>query len=299
MSTENIVTDDIPIIKSLLQQVLGSDRYKTLMRLGGMTNHTYTAQTSTGDYIVRIPGEGTEEVINRRDEEVSTRLACDLGIDAPLLFFGKTGEKVTACIPNAVTMNAHLLRDSERVVQVAEIFKKLHNCGKDTGVPFEVFDMAATYEDFIHKNRVPLYEDYEDVKRRVMALREELYADGSVKKVPCHNDSLCENWVDGNGKLYLIDWEYAGMNDAMWDLADISIEAAYDDILDERLLKAYFGREADPKEKKRFQANKVFLDYLWTLWGKIRVPFDGDEMEQYALNRYERLKQNLQKVGTI
>ena len=119
----------------------------------------------------------------------------------------------------------------------------------------------------------------------------------SVKKVPCHNDPLCENWIYGDNQLYLIDWEYAGMNDGMWDLADVSIEADYNDEHDEILLKEYLGKEPSLIERQRFIANKLYLDYLWTLWGKTRVPYDGDEMEEYALNRYIRLKSNLKKFN--
>ncbi len=87
------------------------------------------------------------------------------------------------------------------------------------------------------------------------------------------------------------------MNDGMWDLADVSIEANYNDEQDEILLKEYLGKEPSLTERQRFIANKLYLDYLWTLWGKTRVPYDGDEMEEYALNRYIRLKSNLKKFN--
>lgn len=116
-----------------------------------------------------------------------------------------------------------------------------------------------------------------------------------VKKVPCHNDPLCENWVMGKDGLYLIDWEYAGMNDGMWDLADVSIEASYNEVQDRALLNAYFGRQETLDEKRRFLANKIYLDYLWTLWGLTRVFFDGEVMQSYADKRYVRLKTNLLK----
>ena len=83
------------------------------------------------------------------------------------------------------------------------------------------------------------------------------------------------------------------MNDAMWDLADISIEATYSKAEDDLLLKEYFCRDYTREEYKNFTANKIYLDYLWTLWGKTRVPYDGEFMENYAKDRYVRLKDNL------
>ena len=292
---QKIFDQDLILVKELMNKVLGTDRYADVQRLGGLTNHTYKVILPDGRiYVIRLPGEGTEELINRRDEEVSTRLACSLGVDAELLFFGEKGEKVTEYIEEAQTMSAASMQTEENLSKAAEVFRKLHTSGADTKVPFEVFDMAASYENIIRKNRVALYEDYPAVKAAVMEIKGYIDAGSAAAKVPCHNDPLCENWVmDGNGRIYLIDWEYAGMNDGMWDLADLSIEAALEPGQDEALLRAYFGAMPTQAEYERFLANKLYLDFLWTLWGKARVPFDGEEMEQYAAGRYERLKTNL------
>lgn len=192
-------------------------------------------------------------------------------------------------------MTADKLRQKEIIIQIARIFNTLHGSGCNTGVPFEVFDMALSYEKIIQNNHVVLYEDYFLIKDKVMQIKAHVEKSGEVKKVPCHNDSLCGNWVlSDEGRLFLIDWEYAGMNDAMWDLADISIEAEYSEKEDSFLLREYLGRVPLRDEIERFEANKIYLDYLWTLWGKARVPFDGESMEQYALERYIRLKRNIE-----
>ena len=294
---QKIINQDLILVKELMNKVLNTDRYADIQRLGGLTNHTYKVTLPDGRiYVILLPGEGTEELINRKDEEVSTRLACSLSVDAKLLFFGEKGEKVTEYIENAVTMSVISMQEEENLTKAAEVFRKLHMSGVDTKVPFEVFDMAASYENIIRKNSVALYEDYPVVKAAVMEIKGYINAGSAARKVPCHNDPLCENWVqDGNGRMYLIDWEYAGMNDGMWDLADLSIEAALEHGQDEVLLRAYFNAEPTQAERERFLANKLFLDFLWTLWGKARVPFDGDEMEQYAAGRYERLKTNLKQ----
>jgi len=286
-----IVQADIPVVKALMLKVLGTDEYADLSRMGGLTNHTYKVTLKNGEeYVVRIPGEGTEEVIVRRDELISTKLACDLGVDAEMLYFGEDGSKVTRYIKNAVTMSADLLKDSEKISQIAEIFKKMHNCGIDTEVPFEVFEMAASYEKVIEDNNVPMFDDYAEIKAEVMRIKAEVDSLIDIKKVPCHNDALCENWVLGDGRMYLIDWEYAGMNDGMWDIADVSIEAGFDEEYDDMLLRAYLGREPDVIHKKHFLASKIYVDYLWTLWAKMRVPYDGQPMEDWATERYTRLK---------
>ena len=142
--------------------------------------------------------------------------------------------------------------------------------------------------------------DYAAVKAEVMAVKRQIDAACDITPVPCHNDVLCENWVvSAAGKMYLIDWEYAGMNDGIWDVADLSIEAVYDHTLDEALLRAYLGREPETMDWKHFLANKLYVDYLWTLWAKARVPYDGQPMEDWAAERYARLKENLLEFQQI
>lgn len=298
--THEIILEDVPQIKKLVLNVLGADHYKKLSRMGGLTNHTYKVTLDNGEeYAVRIPGSGTEELIVRSDEKISTQLACDLGIDAQMLYFGEDGSKVTKYIPDAVTMSAAALKEQKRIEQVANIFRKLHSCGVDTKVPFEVFDMAEVYEKIIHEKQVDMFADYREVKDEVMRIKSEIDTAVEIHKVPCHNDPLCENWVEGNGRIYLIDWEYAGMNDGMWDLGDISIEAGFDDVCDEMLLRAYLGKEPSAVDKKHFLASKIYVDYLWTLWAKTRAPYDGQPMENWAIERYTRLKAFIQTYNCI
>ena len=128
-----------------------------------------------------------------------------------------------------------------------------------------------------------------------LAVKQQIDSVCDIQNVPCHNDPLCENWVlsADDDRLYLIDWEYAGMNDGIWDLADVSIEGVFTPENDELLLTEYLGSKPDQNEYKHFLANKIYVDYLWTLWAKTRVPYDGQPMEDWAVERYARLKDNL------
>lgn len=296
-----IVKEDIPEIRAILLKVFCSGDYKDIRRLGGMTNRSYNITKLDGsEYLVRIPGDGTEALINRLDERKSTELACRLGIDSDLLYFDDDGKKVMKFIEISQAISSDLLKKRENIKQAADIFRKLHTCGVDTGVRFEVFEMAAMYENLIDKGRIKLYNDYPDIKRTVMTIKSEVDAHGIAKRVPCHNDSLVDNWVLSNkGKLYLIDWEYSGMNEPMWDLSCLSIEAEYSEVEDNILLDYYLNHEPNAEEKKRFLAAKLYVDYLWTLWGLTRVPYDGQFMQEYADGRYLRLKKNIEAFNKV
>ena len=191
-----IIKKDLSAVAGLLQKVLGKSDYSDIRRLGGLTNHTYHVIFANGEeYVVRIPGEGTEEIIVRDDEKKSTQLACKLGVDAPMLYFGENGAKVSQYLKNAQTMSAETIKSATHIAQIAQIFRTMHDCGEDTGVPFEVFDMAAGYEKIIDNMNVPMFADYDRYKAKLMQIKEEIDSTLEIKIVPCHNDPLCENWV--------------------------------------------------------------------------------------------------------
>jgi len=89
------------------------------------------------------------------------------------------------------------------------------------------------------------------------------------------------------------------MNDGMWDLADVSIEAGFSEELDELLLSEYLGRLPETQDRKHFLASKIYVDYLWTLWAKARVPYDGQPMEDWAQERYARMIGNIQAFSRL
>ena len=166
---------DIPKLKELMQMFFGEGEWNAIERLGGMTNHSYKITRNDGqEYLVRIPGEGTNEMINRFDERKSTELACRLGIDSQLLYFGDDGRKVMKFIYDPQPMNEEVMCRRENLLQAVDIFRRLHTCGCDTGVRFEVFEMANLYEKIIREGGVAFYDDYESVKKTIIAFVERL-----------------------------------------------------------------------------------------------------------------------------
>ena len=294
------MNQDTQRIEELITTKINECTIKTIRRLGGLTNRTYYVacekRKSIQEYVVRLPGLGTEKMIVRSDEEKSTKLACKLGIDAHLYFFDSiTGEKITEYISNAKTMSVEDLQHKESIILMADTLKKLHHCGENTGVYFNVIDLAETYERVIYNDGGILYDDYNEVKAYINRLKNEYMP--FVEMVPCHNDPLCENWMlQNNGKMFLIDWEYAGMNDPIWDLADLSLEADLTCEMEKFFLQSYFGRMPVEKEWNALKINKILIDYLWSLWGISRVIYEGEVMKKYADNRWQRMKKNMKKV---
>lgn len=270
----------------------------SITRMGGLTNFNFKANVNGETLALRLPGEGTEDMINRREEYISTKLANELGIDSELLYFNEAnGAKITRYIEGAETMNPDTIKDHQNLTMIAELMHRLHTCQQDTKIIFDVFEMVSEYEQIISQHGLSLYDDYSEIRETIFSYKAELET-YNIQRVPCHNDPLCENFVKGKGRMYLIDWEYAGMNDPFWDLADISIEADLSNEDELFLLQQYQGKELTETHLRRMQMNKVFLDFLWCLWGIARSPYDH-ELIAYAQARYERAKQNIRKLENM
>ncbi|WP_312654137.1 phosphotransferase [Proteiniclasticum sp.] len=268
----------------------------SIVRLGGLTNYNYKVVVNHSSYVVRIPGVGTEDLINRHDESLTTVVTNEIGIDAENIYFEpKEGLKVSKYIDDAITLNEQLVKDPSNMKDMAGLFAKLHSCNRSIPAVFDVFDKIVEYENLLSAETENFYwDDYEEVREKVFSLKN-MYRSFNFDTVLCHNDPLCENFIKGSDRMYLVDWEYAGMNDPMWDLADVFIEGNFSDD-DEALFKSfYFGRAATPVEEKRILMNKVFLDFLWSLWGKQRYSC-GEDLLEYANQRYIRAKENMSKI---
>jgi thiamine kinase-like enzyme len=270
---------------------LGVDDVST-ERLGGLTNRNFLLGTPKGKFVLRLPGEGTSEYISRANEGHAARTTSEIGVNAPLHFFDdKDGVQLAGFIDGAVTMNAERFKDLGSVRRAAESLRRVHDSGKSFLNRFELFQMIDDYLEILARKDAPLPDGYHDVKREAEAVRAALAA-RKLPSVPCHCDPLAENFLDTGAKVYVIDWEYAGNNDPMWDLGDTSVEASFGPEQDAALLEAYFGGRVPAGEAGRMVLYKAMCDLLWTLWGIIQHVNQNpaDDFWAYAVGRFERCK---------
>ena len=118
----------------------------------------------------------------------------------------------------------------------------------------------------------------------------------NIQLVSCHNDTVPENFIKSGTKIYLIDWEYSGINDPIWDLAAISIESKLNKEDENKLLNYYFGRKPTKEEKLRMHINKIYQDFLWSIWAILKEA-KGVTFGSYGLDRFNNAKQRLEEVN--
>jgi len=259
-------------------------------RLAGLTNVNHLVEHEGSRYVLRIPGAGTSEYISRTNEEVAARSASAAGVNAEVVFFDATdGLMVTRFVEGAATMNAERFTDLEACERAGRAFRELHTRATPFATDFDLFGMIDEYKTLLASKGATLPEGYEELQVTAEATRAALEATARPL-VPSHCDPLCENFLDTGERMYLIDFEYGGNNDPMWDLGDLSVEGGFDAAQDRALMRAYFGHDPGAADVGRMVAYKAMCDVLWALWGMVQHVNDNpvEDFLAYANRRYAR-----------
>ncbi|WP_298985505.1 choline/ethanolamine kinase family protein [uncultured Roseibium sp.] len=270
---------------------------KQITRLGGLTNLVHRVDLDDQSVVVRIPGENTEEYIDRGIEKHNAAAAARAGVSAEVLFADAvSGVMITRTIDGIETMTADLFKSrAGSPGRAGAALAKLHASGETFRFRFELFSMIDDYLKVLSTKDVSLPHGYEDVVVVAMPIGEVLAA-ANLPLAPCHCDPLCENFLDDGEKMWIVDWEYSGMNDPLWDLGDLSVEAGMNAAQDAEMLAAYFGRQPTAAETGRVVIYKAMCDLLWTLWGLIQLADDNpaEDFWAYATGRFDRCRKLMQ-----
>lgn len=261
-----------------------------VVRLGGLTNLVFRAD----DCCLRVPGKGTEEYINRANEGVAAREAAKAGVSPDVLHFDeRTGVLVTRFIDGTETMSPEKFRSrAGSPARAGKAFRRLHSSGAAFPFRFELFAMIDDYLKVLSGKSVALPAGYHDVVREADENVRSALSAHEPTLAACHCDPLCENFLDTGTRMWIVDWEYSGMNDPMWDLGDLSVEGRFDAAAEEEMIRAYFSGEPRPAQRGRIVIYKAMCDLLWTLWGLIQLANGNpaDDFRAYADGRFSRCK---------
>jgi thiamine kinase-like enzyme len=283
------MSEDFDKIRQVLASIPGAKAKGDITRLGGLTNRVYRV----GDLCIRLPGAGTEEYIDRHNESVAAREAARAGVSPEVLHAASvTGIMVTRFIEGAATMSPEAFRNrAGSPARAGEVLATLHRSGAAFPFRFELFAMIDDYLRILSTKDVALPEGYHAVVAEAEDIKKVL-VNRPVPLAPCHCDPLCENFIDTGQRMWIVDWEYSGMNDPMWDLGDLSVEGGFDAAQDEAMLAAYFGHAPHAADRGRMVIYKGMCDLLWTLWGLIQLANGNpaDDFRAYADNRFARCR---------
>lgn len=270
-----------------------------IIQIGGMSNKNFRVNFEGKSYVLRVPGNGSEGMVERTNEEFNAIESCKMGVNPEIRYFNaKTGIKLADFVENAETLNAATIQRHDNMRKIAKIYQTIHNSRIRLKNEFNIFREIEKYDLLLRRANAEMYEGWEFVRPQVMALEDYLNTLG-VDLKPCHNDALYENFIkDIDGTIYLIDWEYSGMNDPMADFAALFLEARFEKENEDYILDKYFDGDIPHTAREKICCYEILWDYLWAQWTVIKEA-KGDDFGTYGRDRYTRAINNLKKLTII
>jgi len=255
---------------------------------GGLTNENYLVEASGQRYVMRIPGQSTDLLsIDRANEVYNTKAAATTGIGPQVLEHIPVLDVVVLEFISGATMSARTLQSKEMASRIAASFHRLHSAPRFLK-DFNMFRLIEEYLRIVDKHNVAIPAGYRDRLPEVARI-EQAVRTGALPAVPCHNDLLCENFIDDGEALRIVDYELSGNNDPCFDLGNTAQEAEFDQDLRTALCSAYFGRE-DARQLARMNLFALMSDIGWTLWGAIQAKISAVDFDfrGYYASRWAR-----------
>ena len=287
----NLSIEVADAVLARLPSLAGGGRRMELIP-GGLTNVNFKVTTDTGAaYVARFTSPTTSLLaIDRAAEYQNSRIAEATGVGPRIVdYLPDDGVRIVEWI-NGRTFRDDDLDDPTQLERVAQVCRQLHSGARFVS-DFDMFDVQRGYLAIVRNSGYRLPEDYlsyEPIVRRI----EQVLRASSVGTVPCHNDLLAANIVDDGERLWLIDYELSGNNDACFELGNIWSEAMLEPDRLEHLVTAYFGRPA-PVEIARARLFGLMSKYGWTLWASIQDAVSDIDFDywQWGMAKYVRARE--------
>lgn len=277
-------SDAISLIANVLKAPENEITDITVLKKG-MTNRSFLFSCKGGRYIMRIPGEGTDKLIDRRHEAAVYDIINGRGICDEIAYISPdNGYKITKYIDGARVCDPE--NEDDLRACMAKL-KEFHSLGLKVGHIFDIFGMIDFYES-LWKHETSIYKDYSSTKENVMLLRS--YIDVQPKECCLtHIDAVPDNFLFSDEGLRLIDWEYAGMQDPHVDIAMFCIYSLYDREQCDRLIDIYFDGSCPEAVRTKIYCYIAACGLLWSNWCEYKHDL-GIEFGEYSLCQYRFAK---------
>jgi thiamine kinase-like enzyme len=276
-----------------LNDVLGPPEGEAEVLGGGITNHNLRARYGGRDLVVRLAGKDTGLLgIDRDCEREATAAAAAAGIGPEVVTFLREPEcLVTAFIPGR-TLERSDLGKPDVIAEVAVVLWEVHG-GRPIPNRFSAWDIVDRYARTAaaHGGSAPgAFGDLREGARRIHAAVDPAHPEHAP--VPCHNDLLSANFIHDGERLRIVDWEYAGMGNRYFDLANLSVNNGLNEAGDEWLLECYWGEPSTRRRLATVRLMRIMSDFREAMWGVVQSAISEIDFDfaSYAEEHFERVR---------
>ena len=283
--SNNLKLDIINIIAKVLKTT-SSNIVDISVLKKGMTNRSFLFSCLDKKYIMRIPGEGTDQLINRKEEAQVYQVLDGRHICDDIIYINpENGYKITEFLEDSRVCDANNIEDVKACMKK---LKEFHQLELSVDHEFDIFKQIDFYES-LWEGEPSIYRDYSKTKEHVLELRS--YMEDHVgQKCLAHIDAVPDNFLfTADGDIRLIDWEYAGMQDPHVDLAMFCIYALYDREQVDQLIDIYFEYNCPKDVRVKIYCYIAACGLLWSNWCEYKRNL-GVEFGEYSLRQYRYAK---------
>ncbi len=283
-----------PAIGSLLDRIPGwSGRAQVVGELGGgLTNRNLLVEVGPDRFVLRIPGNETELLSIDRDVErdANTRAAA-LGLAPEVVAFLEPEQCLVTRFVTGEAITAPELASATRLPAMITTVRTFHESGP-LGRTFDCFRVPYEHRDTAASLGVPIPARF-DAAAALAGEIEDAFAVTPEPRVPCHNDLNTANWIADGERMWLLDWEYAGMNERFFDLGALAANNEMDPDAENSLLAAYFGT-VTRRHRARLALMKVVSDFREAMWGVVQQAISVLDVDYavYVDSHFDRLLRN-------
>lgn len=252
----------------------------------GMTNKSFCFTCNDKKYIMRLPGKGTSNLINRKNEFENYNTISKLNISDQIKYINpENGYKITEFISDTRVCDPF---NNDDLFLCMKKLREFHEMNLKVKHKFDLFKQIEFYESLWTGN-TSVYNDYIDVKERVFKLQN--YITRNIQTITfTHIDAVPDNFLIKNDNVYLIDWEYAGMQDPHLDIAMFCVYAGYDKKQIDNLIDIYFENNCPRSIRIKVYCYIAASGLLWSNWCEYKQLL-GVNFGEYAINQYKYAKE--------
>jgi thiamine kinase-like enzyme len=272
-----------------LSAELGPPASDPVPLVGGITNRNYRLRWAGRDCVLRLPGKHTRLLgIDRVAERDATHAAAGIAPDV-VAFSGELGCLVTGFIEGRPVDAAEVR--GPLLAEVAGALRSIH-AGSPLDWSFSPWDRVDAYRLIALRHSMPLPLGYDDVDAAADRIAGAL---GARPSVPCHNDLLTANFLHDGARLRILDWEYAGMGDPYFDLANLASNHEFGDAEEERLLAAYHGEPPGPERLAALRLLRLMAAFWEAMWAVVQSAVSELDFDfaGYAAEHLARVRERL------
>ena len=252
---------------------------------GGLTNRNLKISTASGDYVARISSNKSSLLaIDRQSEYENSKIAAGIGVGAPVFdYLPEFGLLVIGYLPGKTYSNLDVANNLSRIASTCNLLHKAAPFTRD----FDMFVIQENYQKLVTESGFRFPNGYHQYAPHLYRMKSAL-AVLDEGKVPCNNDLLPANFIDDGKKIWLIDYEYSGNNDACFELGNIWSEAKLPISALEELVTAYYG-STRPEKLARAWLFALLAKYGWTLWASIQSSVSDIDFDfwQWGMEKFE------------